>query len=70
MIFNKSSYQIPVELTLTEICLFIIYRIDYYKADGKKEHMCLFGNDRGSGTYRSVSFLSDKKTLRIRRTYP
>ena len=69
MIFNKSSYQLPVELTMSDICLFIVYRLDYYKVGGKKE-MCLFGNDNGGQYYRSISFLSDYKTLRIRGTNP
>ena len=69
MIFNKSSYQLPVELTMSDICLFIVYRLDYYKVGGKKE-MCLFGNDNDGQYYRSISFLSDYKTLRIRGTNP
>ena len=70
MIFDKSSYQLPIELTMPTICIFIAYRLDYYeKSSGvTTEFSCLFGDDREKEIYRGVSFLNDKKTLRIRGT--
>ena len=48
MIFNKSSHQLPIELTMPTICIFIAYRLDYYKKslEDATELYCLFGDDR------------------------
>ena len=73
MSFRRASYQLPIEITMNEICFFVVYKLINYDIDhDKKEISCMFGNrrNRPNHKYRSLSFLSDQNTLRIRGTNP